>query len=587
MFLFFSRFSLKIKFTFAIFLVAIFILSVQAIQSLKEISERESKHISKAVEGCKCMMNEVNRISLENQLLAISIAQFQTVGNAMRDVNRDLLMKTMLPVSNQINKHGTWKLRIHFHALPGKSFLRIWKPKKYDDDLSGFRHTIMKVFETKAPVKGIESGRGGLVVRGLSPVFDDKKELVGSVEVYCNIKEVAGNIEKRENESNAIYGLEAVKATMRMENFKDIGRFKVIKPPSKQVSTQLISEAFLEKATKGAVFVTDDSTLITASPITDYVGKVAGIYVQFIDIKSIQEATRLTIMMIVGLSIVIIILTIGLGFLISRTVVKPIESINDQLFNDSKTLASFATELSSASQTVASGSSQQSIALDTSLSSIEKMAEQIEKGAQKANEAIGLRDEAYHSLQNASQSMNKTIRAIDEIKTKGEETSKIIKTIDEIAFQTNLLALNAAVEAARAGEAGAGFAVVADEVRNLAMRSAEAARNTQALIEDTVKEIETGYTLVENTSESFEKTVEFNNQFGDVIKAIEQASNEQMTLIKEINNSIDEMKSVVNHNSANAEKASAISEELDAQADQLKDCVSSLSDLIEGNKPTI
>lgn len=193
-----------------------------------------------------------------------------------------------------------------------------------------------------------------------------------------------------------------------------------------------------------------------------------------------------------------------------------------------------------------------------------------------------MRDEAHHLLQNASQSMNKTIRAIDEIKTKGEETSKIIKTIDEIAFQTNLLALNAAVEAARAGEAGAGFAVVADEVRNLAMRSAEAARNTQSLIEDTVKEIETGYMLVENTSESFEKTVEYNNQFGDVIKAIEQASNEQMSLIKEINNSIDEMKSVVTHNSANAEKSSAISEELDAQADQLKDCVSSLSELIEG-----
>jgi methyl-accepting chemotaxis protein len=381
--LFLSRFSLKIKFILAISLVAIFILSVQAIQRLKEISERESQQISKAVEGCKCMMTEVNRISLENQLLAVSIAQFQTVGNAMRDVNRDQLMKTILPVNNQINKHGTWKRRIHFHALPGKSFLRIWKPKKFDDDLSGFRHTVLKVFETKTPVKGIESGRGGLVVRGLAPVFDDSNALVGSVEVYCNIKEVASNIEKRENESNAIYGLEAVKATMRMENFKDIGRFKVIKPPSKNVPTKLITENFLEKATKGAVFITDDSTLITASPITDYVGKVAGIYVQFIDIKSIQDATRSTIMTIVGLSLFIIILTIGLGFLISRTVIVPIESINDQLYNDSKTLASFATELSNASQTVASGSSQQSRALDTTLSSIDKIAEKIEKGPKK------------------------------------------------------------------------------------------------------------------------------------------------------------------------------------------------------------
>jgi len=565
-----------------ILLVAIIILSVQAIQSIRDLTQRQNKQIEKAVEGCKCMMDEVNRISQENQLMAISIAQFGIVGKAMRDGNRELLQKIMLPVSNEINKYGTWKLRIHFHALPGKSFLRIWKPEKFDDDLSGFRNTILKVFQTKAPVKGIESGRGGLVVRGLSPVFDENNSLVGSVEVYCNIKEVATNIEKREHELNAIYGLEAVKATMRMEDFKDVGRFKVIKEPSKKFSSRSITEDFLEQATRGIVYKTDGSTLITASPITDFVGKVAGIYVQLIDISSIHAATRSTILSIIVLSLCIVILTVCSGFIISRTVVYPIENINNQLNNDSKNMALFATELSAASQTVASGSSQQSSALETTLTSIDKIANKIEDGVQKANEAIGLRDKAYHSLQNASQSMRKTSHAIDEIKTKGEETGKIIKTIDEIAFQTNLLALNAAVEAARAGEAGAGFAVVADEVRNLAMRSAEAARNTQSLIEDTVNEIETGYMLVENTSESFEKTVEYNNQFAEVIKAIEMASNEQKTMIKEINNSIDEMKSVVTHNSINAEKTSAISEDLDAQAEELKNCVFSLSELIAG-----
>ena len=99
--------------------------------------------------------------------------------------------------------------------------------------------------------------------------------------------------------------------------------------------------------------------------------------------------------------------------------------------------------------------------------------------------------------------MDKLTTSMGEISKASEETSKIIKTIDEIAFQTNLLALNAAVEAARAGEAGAGFAVVADEVRNLAMRAAEAAKNTANLIEGTVKKVKDGSELVGQTEKEF------------------------------------------------------------------------------------
>lgn len=147
-----------------------------------------------------------------------------------------------------------------------------------------------------------------------------------------------------------------------------------------------------------------------------------------------------------------------------------------------------------------------------------------------------------------------------------EETQKIVKTIDEIAFQTNLLALNAAVEAARAGEAGAGFAVVADEVRNLAMRAADAAKNTADLIEGTVRKIADGAGLVETTNEGFSKVTESSGKVGDLLVEIAAASQEQSQGIEQINNAVTEMDKVAQQNAASSEELSAIMNMFKAEA---------------------
>ena len=158
--------------------------------------------------------------------------------------------------------------------------------------------------------------------------------------------------------------------------------------------------------------------------------------------------------------------------------------------------------------------------------------------------------------------MTELTASVETISKASEETQKIMKTIDEIAFQTNLLALNAAVEAARAGEAGAGFAVVADEVRGLAMRAAEAARNTATLIEGNVRQIKQGAVLVNKTNEAFTLVTASVGKAGELVGEISAASREQAQGIDQINRAVSEMDRVTRQNAASAEESAAAAEEL-------------------------
>jgi methyl-accepting chemotaxis protein len=191
--------------------------------------------------------------------------------------------------------------------------------------------------------------------------------------------------------------------------------------------------------------------------------------------------------------------------------------------------------------------------------------------------------EAKNVVGKASGHMAEMGNAIQEITKTSEETSKIIKTIDEIAFQTNLLALNAAVEAARAGEAGAGFAVVAGEVRNLAMRAAEAAKNTNNLIENTMKAVRSGTELTKKAQTAFTEVITSAGKVGELIDEIATASKEQANGISQVSIAVAEMNGVTQQTAANAEESASASEELNAQAQQMKSYVNDLSAVVNGS----
>ncbi|MFH2064357.1 MAG: methyl-accepting chemotaxis protein [Pseudomonadota bacterium] len=277
-----------------------------------------------------------------------------------------------------------------------------------------------------------------------------------------------------------------------------------------------------------------------------------------------------------------VLLSLVLAVFITRSITGPIRRITDGLNEGAEQVSSASGQVSSASQSLAEGASEQAASIEETSSSLEEMSSMTKQNAENAGQADTLMKEANQVVKQANDSMNQVTASMQEITKASEETSKIIKTIDEIAFQTNLLALNAAVEAARAGEAGAGFAVVADEVRNLAMRAAEAAKNTANLIEGTVKKVKDGSELVTRTNDAFAQVAESSKKVGELVGEISAASNEQAQGIEQVNKAVTEMDKVVQQNAANAEESASASEEMNAQANQMKAIVEELMAMVGG-----
>jgi methyl-accepting chemotaxis protein len=286
--------------------------------------------------------------------------------------------------------------------------------------------------------------------------------------------------------------------------------------------------------------------------------------------QSFFSQTKGSFQLIVLVILVVAVIGMAIGFLQSRSVSRALGHIIKGLSQVASGAARSSDQVSKASQSLAQSTSEQAASLEETSSSMEEMASMTRQNADNAVQADTMMKEAGVIVNKANNSMTELRASMEQINQASNETAKIIKTIDEISFQTNLLALNAAVEAARAGEAGAGFAVVADEVRNLALRAAEAAKNTGVLIEDNVRDIKDGSAKVIEADDAFDLVEDSSAKVTELVAEIASASSEQARGIDQVNLALTEMDKVTQQNAANAEESAAASEELRHQAQSVE-----------------
>ncbi len=276
----------------------------------------------------------------------------------------------------------------------------------------------------------------------------------------------------------------------------------------------------------------------------------------------------------------------GALFLVVRSLNHVLRHTLSELTEGAGQVTSASAQVASSSQALAQGASEQAASLEETSASSEEITAMTRKNAENSATAATLMTDVDRRVTEGNQTLEEMMHSMQEITGSSDKISKIIKVIDEIAFQTNILALNAAVEAARAGEAGMGFAVVADEVRNLAQRSAQAAKDTAALIEESITKSNEGSTRLGRVAEVIRTITESTVKVKTLVDEVNLGSQEQSRGIDQISKAIAQMDQVTQATAASAEEGASASEELSAQAEAMGHAVHKLARLVDSDSET-
>ena len=296
----------------------------------------------------------------------------------------------------------------------------------------------------------------------------------------------------------------------------------------------------------------------------------------------IQRAAQRAFLLFSVVTLAIVAGTALLGWWIIRGITVPMRAALDELTAGSVQVASAAGQVSTSSQTLAKGASEEAASLEETSATLEVISSMTKRNTESATQAKTLSHETRLAADAGVGEMGTLKDAMAAIKASADNIAKIVKSIDEIAFQTNVLALNAAVEAARAGEAGAGFAIVAEEVRALAQRSAHAAKETEERIADSVLKSQSGADLATVVAQHFSEIVDKARKVDALVAEIAAASTEQGAGVSQVNTKISQMDRVTQATASTAEETAAAAEQLNAQSAVLKEVVAGLRGLIEG-----
>ncbi len=326
-------------------------------------------------------------------------------------------------------------------------------------------------------------------------------------------------------------------------------------------------------------------SLVRYFPEWDWLIATVGSETEFQEISAgIQAQGKSSFWTLTSLSIGSVIGAAIIWFVFSGRLTIKLKNVVEMLATATLQTAEAAKQVSSSAQSLAVGATEQSGSLQETSSSLQTISSTIQSNSQSATSAAKISSEARSVADQGNRAMQKMNDSISQIETSASATARIIKTIDEIAFQTNLLALNAAVEAARAGEAGKGFAVVAEEVRNLAVRCAEAARNTAEMIETSVKNARDGVSIAADVSKLLGSITFSSKNVNEVIQTIAEASHQQSDGIAHISAAMEQIEKLTQQNASTSEESAAASEELSSQSEQLRMVVEDLTVLVQGKR---
>jgi methyl-accepting chemotaxis protein len=504
----------------------------------------------------------------------------ESASNA-RTYLREKLAPTLKNYENLLKKG---KLSLHFHLPPARSLVRLWKNKQtkrngvnvdISDDLSGFRSTVKDIIGGQAEsLTGIEIGRGGFALRGVTAVRNESEELVGSVEAFTSFGKFFKTFSFTEEETFSIFMYKdfLAIATKLQDPKKNpvLGKsFVQIASTNPKLSRELLTEEIIASGAKELKIHKANQHRISSFPIKDYSGKLIGQAVYMVDVAN--DLARINsikhVLAFSGVALVLILTIVVIGF--SHITIAPIVEAAKKLKKSAEDVRLQSDSLTVENKKLASRTGHQSNILINSSTTVEELTSTVRGTANNAEEVNRLVHQTVEMVNDGTRAADENQKAVESIAKSNKKITNIINMVNEIAFQTNILSINAAIEAAKAGSAGQGFGVVALEVRDLAQRSAEAASEIQQLTGQSTRAVESGLEIARQSMEKLARIKESALEVQGVINEVAQASKDQAIAVEDINKVIDEVDKLTKENSSLASEINHASDALATNAKEM------------------